>query len=327
MIERLCALQDEVTKLLGPDHAADCFCGAGGFWPIRHADDYRNEGLAVAFIERVTRAAIKAAAKASDVACSDTQAAVPPPKTCSCGLAEAEAALRARDDVLMRLCNKVAILPDPGACPDCGGWIRAGMTHDCEAEREHVAAEAQRIVDMLPGTVAQAAIWDMEAAQARLGEAEAALRTILNHGEGTAVEHARGYFAARAAGESARPEGCDCGDPRFCSRTCAREIAAAGESAPLGGVRDDDCCGGSGCPYCEPAGAPLGEVNEPPGFGGTQTRSSEAGLGPIRKDGLAGGSLTVSGENTPPGDHSWDCRCLACVQSRDREQRRNAGGA
>lgn len=36
--------------------------------------------------------------------------------------------------------------PDPGACPKCGGWIKAGMTHDCEAHRKRLADDAAELV-------------------------------------------------------------------------------------------------------------------------------------------------------------------------------------
>ncbi len=39
---------------------------------------------------------------------------------------------------------------DPGACPDCGGWRRAGMNHDCEAEREHRRKQAEEIAALAP---------------------------------------------------------------------------------------------------------------------------------------------------------------------------------
>lgn len=58
MIRRLCELQAEVSNVLGYDHAADCFCGEDGFWPLRHPSDYRNEGLSVEFIEKATREAL-----------------------------------------------------------------------------------------------------------------------------------------------------------------------------------------------------------------------------------------------------------------------------
>jgi hypothetical protein len=31
--------------------------------------------------------------------------------------------------------------PDPGACPRCGTWRKAGMAHDCERERERTEVE------------------------------------------------------------------------------------------------------------------------------------------------------------------------------------------
>lgn len=52
IIRRLCALQAYVvTEALGYDYPADCFCGDEGFWPLESADDYRNAGKAIEFIE------------------------------------------------------------------------------------------------------------------------------------------------------------------------------------------------------------------------------------------------------------------------------------
>ena len=39
--------------------------------------------------------------------------------------------------------------PDPGACPDCGGWRKAGMTHDCEVERKRQDDFAQSVADSI----------------------------------------------------------------------------------------------------------------------------------------------------------------------------------
>lgn len=56
----LCRLQEEVmNEVVGYQHSADCFCGEGGFWPLVDGFDYRNELLAIDFIERATRDAIK----------------------------------------------------------------------------------------------------------------------------------------------------------------------------------------------------------------------------------------------------------------------------
>lgn len=33
---------------------------------------------------------------------------------------------------------------DPGACPDCGGWRKAGMTHTCIPWREKTARDRVR---------------------------------------------------------------------------------------------------------------------------------------------------------------------------------------
>lgn len=38
--------------------------------------------------------------------------------------------------------------PDPGACPECGGWRKAGMLHDCEAHREQMERNRQAMVDL-----------------------------------------------------------------------------------------------------------------------------------------------------------------------------------
>ncbi len=64
LIERLCILQSEVMNdVIGYEHAGDCFCGGArtgrGYWQLGMADHFRNEGLAVDYIERVVRAAIK----------------------------------------------------------------------------------------------------------------------------------------------------------------------------------------------------------------------------------------------------------------------------
>lgn len=59
IIRRLCALQAHVcSQALGYDHAADCFCGDEGFWPLESADDYRNDGKAIEFIEDAVLAAL-----------------------------------------------------------------------------------------------------------------------------------------------------------------------------------------------------------------------------------------------------------------------------
>lgn len=59
LIRRLCALQAHVaSEVVGYHQPADCFCGDEGFWPLESADDYRNAGLAVEFIETATLDAI-----------------------------------------------------------------------------------------------------------------------------------------------------------------------------------------------------------------------------------------------------------------------------
>jgi len=39
--------------------------------------------------------------------------------------------------------------PDPGVCPDCGGWRRAGTSHDCDVERARQVADAERLANLL----------------------------------------------------------------------------------------------------------------------------------------------------------------------------------
>lgn len=57
IIRRLCALQAYVvTEILDHDQPADCFCGDEGFWPLKDADDFRNAGEAIKFIEDATPA-------------------------------------------------------------------------------------------------------------------------------------------------------------------------------------------------------------------------------------------------------------------------------
>lgn len=61
VLERLCKLQGEVAAHVGYDHAADCFCGQGGFWesPSYRESDYRNDGVALEFIEKAVRDALQ----------------------------------------------------------------------------------------------------------------------------------------------------------------------------------------------------------------------------------------------------------------------------
>lgn len=63
VIVRLCQLQTEAAEHVGWEHAADCFCGQRNGFGIssddpKFADDYRNDGAALEFIERAVRAAI-----------------------------------------------------------------------------------------------------------------------------------------------------------------------------------------------------------------------------------------------------------------------------
>jgi hypothetical protein len=64
-IGRLCALVGEVYAARTTDAAAsDCFCGTHGLWGVEgydgtHAGGYRNDGEAVAFVERVVREALE----------------------------------------------------------------------------------------------------------------------------------------------------------------------------------------------------------------------------------------------------------------------------
>jgi hypothetical protein len=60
IIERLCQLQAEVQQKIGFEHSADCFCKQSGFWGAvdcggTHAEGYRNDGIALEFIEKVVR--------------------------------------------------------------------------------------------------------------------------------------------------------------------------------------------------------------------------------------------------------------------------------
>lgn len=65
VIHWLCELQARVAEHLGSDDPADCFCGESGFWPLKRAEDYRNAGKAVAFIEAATLKALSAQPDAS----------------------------------------------------------------------------------------------------------------------------------------------------------------------------------------------------------------------------------------------------------------------
>ena len=59
VIARLCALHSEVWRaVIDRRSPADCFCGMSGCWGLEGYDperDYRNEGLALEWIERVVR--------------------------------------------------------------------------------------------------------------------------------------------------------------------------------------------------------------------------------------------------------------------------------
>jgi len=69
IIERLCALQQEVYQHLDYDKAADCFCGKGGFWKSEEYggtfdQGYRNSGECLGFIESAVREKLTAPAPA-----------------------------------------------------------------------------------------------------------------------------------------------------------------------------------------------------------------------------------------------------------------------
>ncbi len=42
--------------------------------------------------------------------------------------------------------------PDPGGCPTCGGWRKAGLSHDCDAERRYQESFIDQIVSMMRET-------------------------------------------------------------------------------------------------------------------------------------------------------------------------------
>lgn len=63
VVERLCALQGEVFDAIGDEHPTDCFCGKQGFWGASNygptvAEGYRNDGVALEFIEEAVRKAL-----------------------------------------------------------------------------------------------------------------------------------------------------------------------------------------------------------------------------------------------------------------------------
>lgn len=62
VMQRFCILMGEAQEHLGWDHAADCFCGHGGFWRVNGYNphrDYRNDGKSVEFIEAAVREKIE----------------------------------------------------------------------------------------------------------------------------------------------------------------------------------------------------------------------------------------------------------------------------
>lgn len=64
VIERLCALTEEVHRVIGQGSASDCFCGKGGYWGTSSyggtwEQGYRNDGHTLGFIERVVREKLK----------------------------------------------------------------------------------------------------------------------------------------------------------------------------------------------------------------------------------------------------------------------------
>jgi len=60
VIKRLCYLQTKVSAHIGHNHAADCFCGTGGFWSTKfyggtYDKGYRNDGLSLKYIEKAVQ--------------------------------------------------------------------------------------------------------------------------------------------------------------------------------------------------------------------------------------------------------------------------------
>lgn len=51
-VKRLCQLVGHVNEK-AYDHAipTDCFCGDGGYWPLRHASDWKFDPRVLSFIE------------------------------------------------------------------------------------------------------------------------------------------------------------------------------------------------------------------------------------------------------------------------------------
>lgn len=73
VVERYCLLASDVwAATIEPIHPNDCFCQSGGFWGTGSYGeaDYRNDGQALEFIERVVRAELSklAVAKAEQSA-------------------------------------------------------------------------------------------------------------------------------------------------------------------------------------------------------------------------------------------------------------------
>lgn len=68
VIKRLCELIEDVSAgVFQFSHPTDCFCGDGGFWPLRDASVWRHDPEAsIAFVERATRRAIKDFRRDSD---------------------------------------------------------------------------------------------------------------------------------------------------------------------------------------------------------------------------------------------------------------------
>ena len=63
IIRRFCHLQSEVAAKIDCG-AIDCFCGESGYWDVEgyngsEKKGYRNEGIAIAFIENAVRMALK----------------------------------------------------------------------------------------------------------------------------------------------------------------------------------------------------------------------------------------------------------------------------
>ncbi len=68
VIEQYCLLQEEVATFFDHEHAADCFCGKGGFWGSEDFDGsfeegYRNDMEVFKFIQEAVREKIKAIKK------------------------------------------------------------------------------------------------------------------------------------------------------------------------------------------------------------------------------------------------------------------------